>query len=134
MPLSRSQKITRYYVRLLITAIARILLALAICFTLYEAIIPHPFSPLRLDNGDKLLHASAFFVLTFLTELSFPSRRPLLGKVIFLMAFGILIEWIQSFFPWRSADIADFLADCVGIAFCMIPAHLIRKIVRHFEG
>ena len=133
MPLSPSQKITRAFVRSIITVIARIALAFAICFILYEATIPHPFSPLRMDNGDKLLHASAFFALAFLTELSFPSRRHLLGKVIFLLGFGILIEWIQSFLPWRSADVADFLADCTGIALCMIPAYLIRKIVRHFE-
>jgi VanZ family protein len=134
MPLSPSQKITRAFVRSIITVIARIALALAISFTLYEATIPHPIPPPRMDYGDKFFHALAFFGLAFLTDLSFPSRRHLLGKVIFLLAFGILIEWIQSFLPWRSADIADFLADCTGIALCMIPAHLIRKAVRHFEG
>lgn len=133
MPLSPSQKNTRAYVRLLITSTARISLVFAICFILYEAAIPHPISPPRMDFGDKVLHAAAFFTLTMLTELSFPSRRHLQGKVIFLLAFGILIEWIQSFLPWRSADIADFLADCTGIAFGMIPANLIRAAVRHFE-
>ncbi len=133
MPLSPSQKITRYYVRSLIAITARIALAFAICFILYEATIPHPIPPPVMDYGDKLLHASAFFALAFLTDMSFPSRRHLLGKVIFLLGFGILIEWIQSFLPWRSADVADFLADCTGIAVCMIPAHLIRAAIRHFE-
>lgn len=133
MPLSPSQKNTRAYVRLLITSIARILLVFAICFTLNEAAIPHPIPPPVMANGDKLLHALAFFCLAFLTELSFPSRRHWLRKALFLMAFGIFIEWIQSFLPWRSSDIADFLADCVGIALCMIPAYLIRTAVRYSE-
>lgn len=133
MPLTPSQQITRHYVRTLIAIIARIALAFAICFVLYEATIPHPIPPPRMDFGDKFFHALAFFGLAFLTELSFPSRRHLPGKVIFLLAFGILIEWIQSFLPWRSADMTDFLADCTGIAICMIPAHLIRMVIRHFE-
>ena len=52
----------------------------------------------------------------------------MLQKVGALLAFGVFIEWIQSFLPWRSADLFDFLADCIGIACYLIPAILSRLV------
>ncbi|RXK82481.1 VanZ family protein [Chlorobaculum sp. 24CR] len=130
MPLSPSEKITREYNRLWIISIARISLVFAICFILYEAAIPHPIPPPRMDLGDKVLHAAAFFTLTALTELSFPSSKFLLWKVLFLMGFGLFIEWLQSLLPWRSADASDFLADCIGIAAFLVPMLLTRFVLR----
>jgi len=126
IPLSPSQRKVRHYTRLLITYIARILLLLALVFILDQATKPHPIlSPVML-YGDKVLHAVAFFTLTVLTELSFPSLRLLLWKVLFLLGFGLFIEWLQSFLPWRSADASDFLADCIGIAAFLVPMLLVR--------
>lgn len=133
IPLSPSEKITREYNRLWIISIARILLAFAIAFTLYEATIRHPISPPRMDFGDKVLHATAFFTLTVLTEVSFPGLKFLLPKLLFLLAFGIFIEWIQSFLPWRSSDAADFLADFVGVALGLVPVLLTRLALRLYE-
>ncbi|AAM72742.1 MAG TPA: teicoplanin resistance protein VanZ [Chlorobaculum sp.] len=130
MLLTPSEKITREYNRLWIVSIARILLALAIGFTLYEATIHHPILPPRMDYGDKVLHAAAFFALTMLTEISFPGLKSLLPKLLFLLGFGIFIEWIQSFLPWRSSDVSDFLADCAGIALCFVPVLLTRLTLR----
>lgn len=124
----------RRYARLSITYTARISLVFAICFILYEAAIPHPIPPPRMDFGDKVLHAAAFFTLTMLTELSFPSLKLLLWKVMFLLAFGLFIEWIQSLLPWRSAAASDFLADVIGIAAFLVPILLTRLVIRLYKG
>ena len=111
-----------------IVVTARILLSLAMLLTLYEATIQHPISPPKMDNGDKLMHTLAFFSLTILADMSFPPVRLMLQKIVALLAFGLLIEWIQSFLPWRSADLFDFIADCIGIACYLIPATLSRLV------
>ena len=117
-----------------IVAIARVLLVLAVLFTMYEMIIPDPVPAPRMVNGDKLLHGLAFFVLTLLTDMSFPPVRLLVKKLLFLVAFGVLIECVQAYLPWRSADIADFLADCAGIACYLVPAIASRMAALLHEG
>jgi VanZ family protein len=117
-----------------IVVIARVLLAIGMLFTLYEATIRHPFSPIRMENGDKILHATAFFVLTILMDMSFPPVRLLLQKVFSLLVFGIFIEWVQAYLPWRSADIIDFMADFTGIVCYLLPAILSRFVTLLHEG
>jgi VanZ family protein len=111
-----------------IVVTARVLLTIGMLFTLYEATIRHPIPGPNMENGDKLMHATAFFVLTILMDMSFPPVRLLLQKVLSLMAFGILIECWQAYLPWRSADIGDFLADCLGIVSYLFPAVLSRLV------
>ena len=110
----------------IITA-ARILLCAATLFIVYEATIKKPVQ-VPVDNGDKFLHALAFFSLAFLMDFAFPARGYWLSKVLPLMAFGIFIEVVQSFLPWRSADVTDFLADCVGIAAYTLVMPFLRRI------
>jgi VanZ family protein len=110
------------------------LLGIAALLTLYEATIRHPVEMPHVDNADKMLHAFTFFCLAALKDMAFPNRRHLFRKVLGLMAFGVLIEVIQSWLPWRSADITDFLADCTGITLYLVPSLLSRLVVRlHHE-
>jgi len=67
------------------------------------------------DISDKIQHAVAFFVLAFLADKSFFVHRYLLIKSGGLLAFGVLIEWAQSFTSYRSSDWHDVLADLAGI-------------------
>jgi VanZ family protein len=62
---------------------------------------------------DKSNHVAAFLVLTVLGCLAYPDRIAaiLVGAVL----YGGLIEVLQSFTDYRSAEWADLFADAVGV-------------------
>jgi VanZ family protein len=110
-----------------IVTIARILLCAAVVFTLYEATMPNPFRSPVTDNSDKFLHALAFFTLAFLADMSFPSVKLFLRKLIFLLFFGIFIELVQVYLPWRSAEMMDLVADGAGMVLYFVPVSVVRR-------
>ena len=66
------------------------------------------------DTGwDKINHVLAFSVLTILGCRAYPNRiaAVLLGAIL----YGGLIEVLQSFTPYRSAEWSDLVADAVGV-------------------
>ena len=73
---------------------------------------PAPHMPST--GWDKANHALAFAVLAWLGCSAWPGRttRVLCG----LLAFGVLIEGLQSLTPYRVAEWADLLADVLGLA------------------
>lgn len=65
---------------------------------------------------DKVYHALAFACLTLPGVLVLP-RRYLWFWLAHMVVLGAGIEWVQSRSNvMRSADVVDFIADCVGIA------------------
>lgn len=64
---------------------------------------------------DKVNHFMAFFTLSLL--LNRASSRPMarIRNVIALLLFGIFIEYVQSFLPYRDASALDVVADLGGI-------------------
>ncbi len=65
---------------------------------------------------DKLLHFSAFLILTLFMDLSI--KNPLhFNKIaiIFLILYAFLIELVQYFLPYRSAEVFDFISDLLGV-------------------
>jgi VanZ family protein len=69
---------------------------------------------------DKFQHAAAFLLLSFLLQRSFPASRPFsrihIAQLVFLLGYGILIEYLQSYTPYREASIGDVVADITGIS------------------
>lgn len=117
-----------------ITPFARVLLAVAVVITFYQATVPQPVDHLPPSNIDKVLHAAAFFTLAFLAELSFPEGRTIGWRVLFLVVFGIFIELVQVYIPWRSSEFLDVVADCTGIAFWFLLGVVVRRMVKNREG
>ena len=77
------------------------------------ALIPAP--PRLFTTGwDKSNHLLAFSVMAWLGLQAFPRRVGWL--LASLLAYGALIEILQSFTPTRSAEWLDLLADALGIA------------------
>lgn len=64
---------------------------------------------------DKAEHAATFATLTMLGHLAMERSRHRLLLVAGLIGFGILTEMLQTFVPGRSSEIADAVADAVGI-------------------
>ncbi|TNC81828.1 MAG: teicoplanin resistance protein VanZ [Oleiphilus sp.] len=77
------------------------------------------FSPggnaLHQHMNDKLLHGAGFVVMAFLAHAAHPHAR-ILYPFIGLIFFGLLIELVQAFLPYRSFSVGDLLADIAGLA------------------
>lgn len=73
--------------------------------------------PLPTTGWDKANHLLAFIALAVAGRFGFPGQGPrLLAPAAALLAFGALIEVVQTGVPGRSAEWADLLADLAGIA------------------
>lgn len=72
-------------------------------------------APIPVSEGDKLLHVLAFAFLT-VWFLGMVRDGKVLRLLVGLVLYALLIELLQSFFPYRSADPWDVVADLAGIA------------------
>jgi len=64
--------------------------------------------------NDKLLHFSCFLYLTIISWLSRIIYKELWLYVI-VLGYGILIEIVQIYIPYRSFEFFDIFADFLGI-------------------
>jgi len=103
----------------------RVLLGLRISWVLYAMILfaaTHVPLPMPVANVvsffDKIIHASAFFVLGMLTFLSLcwgkRWQTPSVGLLIGLILFAGLDEYLQQFVN-RQTDVGDWISDTAGI-------------------
>ncbi len=82
-----------------------------------------------IDNiNDKLSHALAFYVLGWLADFSFPRSDFRLPKALPLLAYGLLIEAIQHFLPYRSASAFDLVADGFGLLLYALSVPLLKRV------
>lgn len=79
-------------------------------------------------SSDKVNHAFAFFVLSFLIDNAFPRVRFLRIKLWPLLAYGVVIEIIQRFVS-RDPSWLDLVADGVGISLYWLFRSWLRRIV-----
>jgi VanZ family protein len=88
--------------------------------------------PLLTSVNDKVGHIVAFLYLAFLLDFSFPDSHFDKLKVILLLAYGLLIEVIQYFLPYRTFSFLDLVADGVGVTlyFLLIPILKYIPLVR----
>lgn len=64
---------------------------------------------------DKANHVLAFAVLAMLAFVGYPERK--VPMLLGLVAYGVLIELLQSLTSYRSGDALDVVADGVGLLF-----------------
>ena len=77
---------------------------------------------------DKVRHLLAFSTLALVASLGWtPGRRTTLYVACGLMAYGLLIELVQTLLPTRSGSAADWLADGVGIAIGLLMFRALRR-------
>ena len=76
------------------------------------ALMPSP-PPMITTGWDKSNHLLAFAVMTWLGCKAYPQR--LVHVMVGLLAYGAVIEILQSLTPTRSAEWLDLLADSLGI-------------------
>ena len=76
---------------------------------------------------DKVLHFLCFIYLTLVTWLSRILNKDLHVYVI-VLAYGILIEIVQRFLPYRSFEYLDIFADFVGIIGGLIIIKIFKNL------
>jgi len=76
---------------------------------------------------DKALHFLCFSYLTLVTWLSRILNKDLHVYVI-VLAYGILIEIVQRFLPYRSFEYLDIFADFVGIIAGLIIIKILKNL------
>lgn len=80
------------------------------------SLLPIRGPDLGIEHADKWQHALAYICLTvYFAQLLPPSARARGLLALLLLAYGIGIELLQSVLPPRSAELADVLANALGI-------------------
>ena len=95
-------------------------------------------SPVHIDTElpyqDKLLHALAYFGLTFWFLQIYHIRQHRFGWVIFFISLGLLLEYLQGFDPKRYSEAGDMFANALGVvAAVMLSGTRLRFILVNFE-
>ena len=95
---------------------------LAVLVLALMPIVPHIMPS---TGWDKSNHMLAFAVLAVLGLWAYPGRMVVL--LLGLLAYGGLIEVLQSFTPHRFAEWADVLADALGLIVGAGLGRLLRR-------
>ena len=102
----------------------RLALVVTVLAIAYLAFAPLDEPPVT--SNDKLNHFLAFLVLAWLADRSFPAFYPKALVWGPLLGYGLLIELVQSFLPFRESSVVDFVADAVGILSYFLVFELLR--------
>jgi len=104
----------------------RLLLALALAVITHLATAPlGELPPVHLN--DKLGHLLAFYGLALLADFSFRRSGFDLNKALSLLGYGLLIEVVQHFIPYRDFSLLDLGADALGLAAYGASVPLLRR-------
>lgn len=90
--------------------------------------------PLPGNFSDKFYHGLCFFVLALLADNAYPRTGFTAAIYIPLFAYGVLIECIQYFIPYRSFSLADMVADALGLFVYGMLTVMICRMVRRTSG
>lgn len=103
--------------------------AIAVCVAIAIGTLTPGNAAATLTASDKADHLLAFAALATACALAFrPGWRAHLGVAAATVAYGACIEAAQSHVPGRHADVADLLADAIGVAFGLALAALVRRL------
>lgn len=93
---------------------ARLAVGIALPLAFVIAMLPDAPGP-EFSQGDKLVHALVFLLLTLLARIGWPTRMAWWGWPLILLGYGVAIELAQAMLPWREASLLDWLADLAGV-------------------
>ncbi len=96
---------------------------LLLCLITYLSLMPVPPMPLTFDGLDKLEHSLAYLLLAGCFCLAYNPRW-----VIFLIIWGVGIEFAQGWTGYRYFDVWDMLANSVG---ALLGRYLVQKTQSH---
>lgn len=88
---------------------------LLVALVIYLSLRYEP-APLIADVGDKLQHILAYSVLMLWFSSFYLSKISRIGYACGFLALGIALEFIQGWSGYRSFEIADMVADAIGVS------------------
>jgi VanZ family protein len=77
--------------------------------------------------NDKLVHLIGFCMLALLADISYPGANYALCKAVPLTIYGLLIEIIQLYLPYRTFSLFDLFADSAGLLLYGITLLIFRR-------
>lgn len=80
------------------------------------------------DINDKFGHTTAFLCLAFLLDFARPRRVWGAEKLLPLLAYGLFIELVQYFLPYRTFSLWDLAADGLGLMLYPLALPLLKRI------
>lgn len=104
----------------------RSMLSLALLLVLYLMTAPLDQTSAAGVN-DKVAHLLVFLLLAWLADFSFPRSGFGAIKIAALGWYGLSLEFLQYFLPYRSCSLLDFGADVVGILLYPLLVPLLRR-------
>jgi VanZ family protein len=104
----------------------RLLLSLALALITWVATAELP-GPVMFGLNDKLNHLAAFFTLALLSDFAFRGNGFGPTKFLLLLGYGLLLESIQHFLPYRDFSFLDLAADALGIGLYAASVPLLRR-------
>ena len=87
---------------------------------------------MNLAINDKVVHGLSYASLAIIPPLIVFSWRRRLAAVFSLSALGLLLEFAQKLVPGRTCDMADFLANNVGLVLGTMRGLLAARIFSCF--
>ncbi|HZT29845.1 MAG TPA: VanZ family protein [Bryobacteraceae bacterium] len=95
------------------------------------SLLPASSAPMRgldlLHINDKVIHYSAYLVLSFLPVISFSNWRRAFGYALLMILVGVALEGLQSFSPGRTVDPFDAAANTLGVLSGMLAGLPLRR-------
>lgn len=110
----------------------RFLIVLLMALGLFVATMPLNASSIHNIN-DKLIHVLVFFGFAMLMDLTTDRKPSWLWKVLPLVGYGVIIEILQNMTDYRSFELADILADMIGVFSYFTLKALFKKLDRMID-
>lgn len=102
---------------------------------IYLSVTPTPPSLDEFHFNDKMGHFVAYFVLMFWYAQMYYQFKVRLGFLIFFMALGYGLEWVQSLTAYRLFENFDALANAMGAATAWLMTFgKLSELLQRFEG
>ena len=73
-----------------------------------------------IKNLDKIAHFFAFFLLSILLLFAYKFSKPFFTTALVMALFGLAIEVMHFYMPYRVFSLYDFAADVLGILAAFI--------------
>jgi len=93
----------------------RLLFALSLALVAALSLLPPEAEPSISFLSDKMQHAAAYGWLGLIGFAAFAERRARAVLLVLLPGYGVAIELLQHFVPRRTPELADAVADLLGV-------------------
>ena len=110
-------------------AVLKLAFAVTVLTVIVLSLLPGRDLP-QVGLSDKLEHVIAYAGMALTGCLAFPRKSAFLWLLVLLPALGIALEFCQMLVPGRSAEVADAVADTIGVLLVIVPALALRALSR----